>query len=113
MVVATNESSYGDRSGLPSDQLIALARINAAAIGQDLVHAAITGKSTFIAADGTVGERTEILEGAILTDRVTFRVGGQTLFTRFGEWLLYAALLLAVAAITIPGKGRPTRTGSR
>ena len=109
IVVATNESSYGKRSNVPSDQLIALVRINAAAVGQDIVHAAITGKSTIIRADGTLGERTEILESVILRDRVTFRVSGQTLFTRLGEWLLFAALLLAAMAIVCPGRNRAIR----
>ncbi|MFQ5555413.1 MAG: apolipoprotein N-acyltransferase, partial [Acidimicrobiia bacterium] len=89
MIVATNESSYGTRSGLPSDQLIALTRVNAAAVGQDLVHAAITGKSAFITAAGTVGERTEIFTEALVVGRVTFRTGARTLFTRFGDWVLW------------------------
>ncbi len=113
IVVATNESSYGERSGVPSDQLIALARGNAAAVGQDLVLAAITGKSTFVKADGTVGEKTPILEPAVLTGRVTFREGSQTLFTRFGDWVLFVSFLAAAAAIFLPGEGRPSRNGRR
>ncbi len=113
IVVATNESSYGERSGVPSDQLIALARVNAAAVGQDLIHAAITGKSTFIKADGTVGERTPILQSVVITDRVTFREGSQTVFTRFGDWLLLLSFVVAAAAIFMPGEGRPSRADHR
>jgi apolipoprotein N-acyltransferase len=109
IVVATNESSYGERSGLPSDQFIGLTRVNAAAVGQDLVHAAITGKSAFVAADGTVGERTEILTQAVHIGRVTFRDGAPTLFTRFGDWVLFVALVAAVLAVAVPGEGRPSR----
>ena len=64
MVVATNESSFGD--GPASDQLIGMVRVSAAAIGQDLAHAAITGKSTFIEADGSVGEKTPLFEATVL-----------------------------------------------
>jgi len=113
IVVATNESSYGERSGLPSEQLIALARVNAAAVGQDLVLAAITGKSAFIEADGTAGEKSGILESAVLVDRVTFRDGPVTVFTRLGDWLLYLSFAIAIAAIFLPGEGRPVRAGSR
>lgn len=108
IIVATNESSYGERSGVPSDQLIALARVNAAAIGQDLVHAAITGRSTFVSANGGVGTKTDILTEEVLIGDVTFRDGAQTLYTRFGDWLLILALVAAAAAIALPGEGRPT-----
>ena len=51
MVVATNEGSYG--RGPASDQLIEMVRLNAAAVGVDVVHAAVTGHSTFVSADGS------------------------------------------------------------
>ncbi len=107
MVVATNESSYGASSWLPSDQLIGLTRVNAAAVGQDLVHAAITGKSAFVGADGTVGDRTDILTETVIVGRVAFRDGAPTLYTRLGDWLVYVALAAAVAAVAVPGEGRP------
>ncbi len=107
MVIATNESSYGTSSGLPSDQLIALARVNTAAVGLDLVHAAITGKSAFVFADGTIGGKTDILTEEVLEGRVTFRSGGRTLFTGLGDWLLYLSLLGAIAAVVVPGEDRP------
>lgn len=107
LIIATNEASYG--SGPASDQLIGLARVNAAAVGQDLVHVAITGRSTFITAAGEVGELTDLFTEEILEGRVRFRSAGPTLFTRFGDWVALIAIAGAVAAGLVPGEGRPER----
>ena len=105
LVVATNESTWGEAEA--ADQFIGLTRVNAAAFGQDLVHAAITGKSVFISADGTLGEKTGLLTREILVDDVNMRTDGKTIYARFGDWLLFLAMAAAVAAIAIPGEGRP------
>ena len=110
MVVATNESSYGPDAPA-SDQLIEMARVNAAAVGQDLALAAITGKSTFIEAEGHVGVKTELLEERVITADLQFRSAGATLFTRLGDWLVFVAVAGAAAAIFTPGPGRPERGG--
>lgn len=104
LVVATNESTYGVTAA--SDQLIGMTRVNAAAVGQDLVHAAITGRSTFISADGAVGEKTDLLEETVLYGRVQYRNAGSTFYSRFGDLLLYAALLGMVVAVVWPGESR-------
>ncbi len=101
VVVATNESSFG--RGAASDQLIAMTRVNAAAVGQDLVHAAITGKSAFIRANGDIVSSTELLEVRNLLGEVRFRIAPPTLYTRFGDWLLLVAAAGATAAIALPG----------
>ena len=106
MVVATNESSYGPDAPA-SDQLIEMARVNAAAIGQDLILAAITGKSTFITAEGNVGEKTELLEETYIIAEMQFRTAGPTLYTRIGDWMILVALAGAAAGIFTPGPGRP------
>ncbi len=103
MVIATNESSYGDSPA--SDQLIDMTRVNAAAIGQDLVHAAITGKSTFITAAGQVGETTGIYTEGVLYGDVAMRTAGPTVFTRFPNWVTVLAVLGMVAALFWPGEG--------
>ena len=105
LVVATNESTWGDSEA--ADQFIGLTRVNAAAFGQDLVHAAITGKSTFIGADGSLGETTGLLTREILNGEVRMRTSGETIYARFGDWLLFLALAAAIAAVAIPGEGRP------
>ncbi len=103
MVVATNESSYGETA--TSDQLIDMTKVNAAAIGQDLVHAAITGKSTFITAAGTVGETTDVFTEGVLYGDVAMRSAGPTLFTRFPNWMTLLAILGLVGALLWPGEG--------
>jgi apolipoprotein N-acyltransferase len=105
LIVATNESTWGDAEA--ADQFIGLTRVNAAAFGQDLVHAAITGKSTFIGADGSVGDTTGLLTREILFGEVHMRTSGKTPYARFGDWVLFLALIAAVAAVAIPGEGRP------
>ena len=86
-VVATNESSYG--RGPASDQLIAMARVNAAAVGQDLVHAAITGKSAFITAKGDIVSSTELLESGVLEGQV--RVARRCANAVYTVWGMVAA----------------------
>lgn len=103
MVVATNESSYGDSEA--SDQLIDMTRVNAAAIGQDTVHAAITGKSAFITAAGEVGETTGLYTEAVLFGDVAMRSAGPTVFTRFPNWVTLIAVLGLLAALFWPGEG--------
>jgi apolipoprotein N-acyltransferase len=104
MVVATNESSYG--RGAASDQLIAMTRVNAAAVGQDLVHAAITGKSAIIRANGDIVASTDLLEVTNLVGEVRFRAAEPTLYVRLGDWLLLVAIAGAAAAIITPGGRR-------
>ncbi|HHC09093.1 MAG TPA: apolipoprotein N-acyltransferase [Actinobacteria bacterium] len=103
MIVATNESSFGVSPA--SDQLIGMTRVNAAAIGQDLVHAAITGKSTFIDADGSVGETTGLFERTVLYGVVQMRTDPPTLYTRYGDWVGFLAVAGLVAAMFWPGEG--------
>ena len=105
LIVATNESTWGMSEA--ADQFIGLTRVNAAAFGQDLVHAAITGKSVLIGADGSLSETTGLLTSEILFGEVNMRTAGRTLYARFGDWLLFVAMAAAVAAAAIPGEGRP------
>lgn len=103
MVVSTNESSFGET--VASDQLIDMTRVNAAAIGQDLIHAAITGRSTFIGADGSVGEKTGLYEEAVLYGNVTMRDAGPTIYTRFPHWATLLAVVGLAFALFWPGEG--------
>ena len=105
LIIATNESTWGMSEA--ADQFIGLTRVNAAAFGQDLVHAAITGKSVLIGADGSLSETTGLLTREILFGEVNMRTAGRTLYARFGDWLLFVAMAAAVAAAAIPGEGRP------
>jgi len=62
LVVATNEGSYEFTPS--SDQFIGMTRMRAAELGLDVVHSAVTGKSTFITG-GEVGEVADFLEGKV------------------------------------------------
>ena len=101
MVVATNESSFGISAA--ADQLIGLVRVNAAGIGLDVAHAAITGKSTFVTGAGEVGRETELLETTVLYGSVRFNADGPTVWVRFGDWLAALAVVAAVIALAVPG----------
>ncbi|MDA2979494.1 MAG: apolipoprotein N-acyltransferase [Actinomycetota bacterium] len=101
MVIATNEASFGDSAA--SDQLIGLARVNAAAVGLDTALGAITGKSTFITGAGSVGPRTDLFEEVVQYGSLQFRFGDQTVWVRFGDWMALLAVLGAVAVTALPG----------
>jgi apolipoprotein N-acyltransferase len=107
MVVATNESTYIDSPA--SDQLINITSVNAAAMGVDLVLAAITGRSVIMKADGELVGSTGVLTTEVLLGEVQFRTAGKTLYARFGDWLLLVSWAAAAAALLVPGEGRPER----
>ncbi len=110
MVIATNESSFGRSSA--SDQLIGLARVNAAAIGLDTALGAITGKSTFITGDGSVGPKTELFTGVVHYGSLRFNADARTLWVRFGDWLVLVAVAAAVVAAALPGERSVSQTAS-
>ena len=101
VAVSTNTSSYGISAA--SDQAIGMVKVNAAAIGLDTAYASITGKSTFISADGSNGRKTDLLERTILYGSLQFTGGGTTIWVRFGDWLAFLAMAGLVAAIAWPG----------
>jgi apolipoprotein N-acyltransferase len=105
IVVATNESTWGTSEA--SDQFIGLTRVNAAAFGQDVVNAAITGKSVFISADGTLSASTDLLTAEVLFGEIRLRTSGKTIYGRFGDWLLFLAMVGAIGAVDTPGDDRP------
>jgi apolipoprotein N-acyltransferase len=105
MVVATNESTWGATAA--SDQFLAMTRVNAASIGQDLIHAAITGRSAFISASGDLDQVTDLLVPAVRIAEVTYRTGAPTIYARFGDLLVYLAIGAGIAAIAVPSESRP------
>ncbi|HSJ70649.1 MAG TPA: apolipoprotein N-acyltransferase [Acidimicrobiia bacterium] len=108
MVVTTNTSSYGKSPA--TDQAIAMVRVNAAAVGLDTAYASITGKSTFIGADGSIGLVTEQLDELALYGALRFSPQEVTLWVRFGDWLAIGSILLAGVALAFPGSR--SRSGS-
>ena len=104
LVVTTNESTWLETEA--SDQFIDLTRVNAAAMGQDLIHAAITGKSALITAAGDIRSSTGLLTAELLIGAVQYRTAGLTLYARLGDWVLLIAIAAAVAAAVVPAEGR-------
>jgi apolipoprotein N-acyltransferase len=97
MVVATNEATFQDSPA--SDQFIAMTRMRAAESGLDLVHAAITGKSALILADGTVIDVTELLRPEVMRGTLNYSTAGPTLYARLGDWLQLGTM--AAAAVVL------------
>lgn len=108
MVVATNNSSYG--LGPASNQFIGMTRMHAAALGVDVIHAALTGSSTIITEAGSVGRVTGLFTAEILTGEVRVREGEPTLYTRLGDWpyLVVAVWLLIVLVARASGRRAET-----
>lgn len=98
LVVATNKASFGDSP--VSDQFIGMTRMRAAELGTAVVHAAITGKSAFIDADGTILSETEAFQSEVLIGTVGHRSAGLTLYARLGDWVQYLAVAAALAVGT-------------
>lgn len=111
MVIATNESSFGNSPA--SAQLIGLARVNAAAIGMDTALGAITGKSVFIFGDGSAGPTTDLFEDTILYGSIQFNLDVNTVWVRFGDWLAYLSMLAAIGVILLPGEREQAATPRR
>ena len=84
LVVATNEASFGDTPS--SDQFLAISRLRAAEFGIDIVHAAVTGSSAIVRADGSVDGLTDLYETALIQDSVRARSAGHTLYAQWGDW---------------------------
>lgn len=113
IVVATNEGSFG--RGSASDQLIGIVRMSAASLGVDVVHAAVTGRSAIIRADGSVAGVTELFTKDVLQGTVNLQTARRTVYSVTGDWLQMAMILAAatVAATSIGGVSRDFRIRAR
>ncbi|MBN2113044.1 MAG: apolipoprotein N-acyltransferase [Acidimicrobiia bacterium] len=100
LVVATNEGSFG--RGPASDQLIEMVRLNAAALGVDVIHAAVTGHSTFAYADGTLSSaKSGLFTAEVLYGVVRVQESRRTLYAMAGDWLELAAIAGAAVALVV------------
>ena len=114
VVLATNEASFGESQA--SNQFIAISRIRAAELGVDVVHAAVTGRSAFIHADGRVAGLTDLFETTTVNGTVQARVAGPTLYVRWGDWLQVAtmvAYLILLGRDLVRSSPPPRRRRSR
>jgi apolipoprotein N-acyltransferase len=93
VVVATNEGSYGTTEA--SDQFIGMTRMRAAELSLPVVHAAVTGRSVLIGADGAfLTEKSglgtqEIVHGEVAPESAS-------LYTRTGDALMILAGAVAL-----------------
>ena len=98
LVVQTNNATYLG-TGQPAQQW-AISRLRALEAGRDLVVASTNGISGFVAADGSVIERTTSSEPAVLTATVQ-RASGLTLAVRIGGALQGLLAGFAVVALAL------------
>jgi len=105
LVVSTNNRSY--RRSANSAQHVAISQMRAAETGRPIVHAAISGISAVIDADGVVHDQTKLFERTVIQTTVATTTG-ETPYVRYGEWAL-AAAALAVLAASVVALVRPRR----
>ncbi len=105
LTVNTNEASYGRSPA--SNQLIAMTRMSAAENGVDIVHAAISGRSAFLDAEGSILSKTDLYTEEILFGTVRFRNAGRTVYTVVGDWVQVAAILAIAVPLVFRRQRRP------
>jgi apolipoprotein N-acyltransferase len=99
LIVNTNTASY-DYSPA-SDVWIGMTRMRAVELGIPVIHAAVTGKSTFIDLDGSIGYVTdlgtmEVLQEGYRADDI------DTPFTATGDLVMYLAAVLGIIVWSFP-----------
>jgi apolipoprotein N-acyltransferase len=103
LVVSTNNASFGRTAA--SRQHLEMSQMRAVENGRWVVHAAVSGISAFIDPHGHVFQPTQLYRATI--DRATIRSSTQkTIYTRFGDWFPWAALLFVVVLLLWPRRGR-------
>ncbi len=98
-----------------SRQHVVMSQMRAVENGRYVVHAAISGISAFIDPRGRVLSRTELFRPTLLRASVP-QIDGQTLYTRWGEWLPWVSLGavgLALLFGTAPAGGARRRRAPR
>ena len=103
LVVETNNASYGFTAA--SRQHLLMSQLRAVENGRWVVHAAVSGISAFIDPHGRVVAEAGLFEPAILRHRIQVSTR-RTLYTRFGDWVPWAALLLSAGLMVAPRRRR-------
>jgi apolipoprotein N-acyltransferase len=114
LVVSTSDRSFG-RSGFAATH-VATGQMRAAETGRPVLHAALSGVTAVIDADGRVRHTTSLFTSALTTGTVTTTTG-ETPFVRFGEWVLVGSALALLGAAFAAGlrqrRGVPVDSPSR
>jgi apolipoprotein N-acyltransferase len=95
MTNITNDAWFGRTSGPP--QHLGMLPLRAVENRVAIARAANTGISAFVGPDGRVGPVLPLFERGILAAAVPLR-SRTTLYTRFGDWLVYLCLCWSAAA---------------
>jgi apolipoprotein N-acyltransferase len=103
IVVSTNNRSY-QRSG-NSEQHLASSQMRAAETGRPVLQASVSGISAVIDPDGSVHQTTKLFEPAIVRATIPTTTG-ETLYVRFGDWLVFGCAL-ALVVVTVIAVRRP------
>jgi apolipoprotein N-acyltransferase len=108
IIVNTNTASYGIAP--TSDIWIGMTRMRAVELGVPIIHSAVTGKSTVIDIDGSIGSVTEMAEMTVLQD--TYRASSlDTLYTATGDLVIYLAAIAGIVTWSnalVSSRYRPT-----
>lgn len=94
IIVNTNEASYGE-SAPTSDQFIGMTRMRAVELGVPVIHAAVTGKSTVIDVDGSIGDVAGLGESTVLQDAYR-SVSIDTIYSHTGNLAMWLAAFAGV-----------------
>jgi apolipoprotein N-acyltransferase len=103
IVVSTNNRSY-QRSG-NSEQHLASSQMRAAETGRPVLQASVSGISAVIDPDGTVRDTTALFESAVVTATIPTTTG-ETLYVRFGDWVVLGCAI-ALVVVTVIAIRRP------
>jgi apolipoprotein N-acyltransferase len=103
LVVSTNNRSY--QRSANSEQHLALGQMRAAETGRAVLQASVSGISAVIDPDGSLHHETGLFESAIVTASVPTSTG-ETLYVRFGDWVVLLSAL-AMVAVTVVAIRRP------
>lgn len=95
MTNITNDAWFGRTSGPP--QHLGMLPLRAVENRVAIARAANTGISAFVGPDGRVGPTLPLFDRGILSASIPLR-SRTTLYTRFGDWLVYVCLALCAAA---------------
>jgi apolipoprotein N-acyltransferase len=109
IVVSTNNRSY-QRSG-NSEQHLALGQMRAAETGRAVLQASVSGISAVIDPDGSVHDRTKLFESAVVTASVPTSTG-ETLYVRFGDWVVLLSAIAVVVVTIVAVRRRVTTPGA-
>ena len=103
IVVSTNNRSY--QRSANSEQHLALGQMRAAETGRPVLQASVSGISAIIDPDGSVHDRTQLFESAVVTASIPTTTG-ETLYVRFGDWVVLGSAL-ALLVVTVIAIRRP------